>query len=221
MPIDRGSLLREQVREEIMDLLIAGRLPLGERLNEVQLANELGVSRTPLREALSALARDGVVQSQPGKGFFLTNVTQQELRDGYPIIACLERFALRQCDIDSLMENMDDLRRLAQEMAASTDSAQSRRLDDEWHSKLLSSCSNHQVLTLIDSVKRPLNRFEHAYLSDPEGLATSERQHLAILDALAARDLLRAEQELENNWTTGMYRLLERISGSEPNNSDN
>src|SRR5438552_13883463 len=86
-----GEALVVTLRERIVD----GRLPAGERLNEVHLAASLGVSRTPLREALGRLTAEGALTSSPRLGFFVRPLTAEEFRQIYPIRAILDPEALR------------------------------------------------------------------------------------------------------------------------------
>lgn len=94
MVVER-HLLRDAVQSAVLDKLLRGDYPVGTRINEVHLAAELGVSRTPLREALSALANDGLIEARPSRGFWLSPLTDTEVRETYPIISALEQFALR------------------------------------------------------------------------------------------------------------------------------
>ena len=92
MAIERKNL-RSQVREELLARMRPARQP-GEGINEVQLATELGVSRTPLREALIALESEGQIESENGKGFRFVPLSASEFRDLAPVMAALESLAL-------------------------------------------------------------------------------------------------------------------------------
>ena len=76
-------------------MILDGRLPAGERINEVRLAAQLGVSRTPLREALARLANEGALRDEPRRGYFVKPLTGEEVRAIYPIRAILDPAALR------------------------------------------------------------------------------------------------------------------------------
>lgn len=90
----KRSALRTQVREEILNRMRAGAVSPGEQINEVQLAVELGVSRTPLREALIALEGEGQIASESGRGFQYKPLSAAEINDLAPVIATLEGLAL-------------------------------------------------------------------------------------------------------------------------------
>ena len=87
--------LRDDIATELTRLIANGELPAVERLKEVELANKLGVSRTPLREALLVLERDGLVISEVNKGFRVADLSETRVRELFPVIAALEAEALR------------------------------------------------------------------------------------------------------------------------------
>lgn len=207
-------LLREDVQAEVMAKLLRGDYAIGTRINEVHLASELGVSRTPLREALSALANEGLLEARPNRGFWLSPVTEVEVRETYPLISALEQLALRSSDPAKLRTVAKRLRAHAKDIQKSADAVVAQAADDEWHDLLVSACPNQRLKALIHDQKRIVHRYEHAYLSDASALQESAQQHARVATAVAAGDLDRACHELDRNWRTGMERLIERIAGS-------
>src|SRR6478736_6582093 len=101
MAIERKNL-RSQVREELLARMRAGEVQPGEGINEVQLAGELGVSRTPLREALIALESEGQIESENGKGFRFVPLSKREFQELAPIMAALEGLALELTPPDAI-----------------------------------------------------------------------------------------------------------------------
>ncbi|TYB42213.1 GntR family transcriptional regulator [Actinomadura chibensis] len=213
MAVDR-RLLREQVRDEILDRLLTGGFPVGGRINEVRLAAEIGVSRTPLREALASLAREGVLDARPNRGYWVSALSEREIRETYPIIAQLEVLAIRLSDPAELARRAPGLVDLADGMAAGADARDVQRADDEWHAALLESCPNRRLLDMIGDTKRVVHRYEHAYLGDADSVQESVDQHKRIAAALRDEDLETACAELADNWTTSMNRLVARLTGT-------
>ncbi|MCZ0979044.1 GntR family transcriptional regulator [Streptomyces diastatochromogenes] len=113
MAIERRPL-REQIRDELMDRLTRGEFSAGSDVNEAALAAELGVSRTPLREALIAMAGEGVLESSQGRGFRFAPVSRQEFRELVAIVAALEALALESSDPEHLRSIAPRLLELAQ-----------------------------------------------------------------------------------------------------------
>ncbi|MFE1955225.1 GntR family transcriptional regulator [Streptomyces sp. NPDC059524] len=211
MPIENRPL-REQVKEELLRRLGSGTIATSEPINEGQLATELGVSRTPLREALITLEREGVITSERGKGFRFTPLSAQEFRDLTAIVATLEALALRSSAPDHLAEIAPRL--LEEARAFSAPQAPHdviERYDDAWHDLLLSGCANGRLMQLITSLKLTMHRYERVALGDQDVLERSAVEHERIAECLQSGDLDAAVAALQENWNSGMDRILERL----------
>lgn len=217
----RRSSLREQVKQEILDRLAAGSLTPGTAVNEVHLAAELGVSRTPLREALFSLEQEGAISSIAGKGFFWTPVSVRELREITPMIAALESLAIELTSTDALAEIAPAL--IAEAKAFSTESAVHIELikaDDAWHSMLLSRCPNRRLLDVIGVQRGALRRYERLAVSDDTVVCRAASEHVAIAECLAGGDKAGAIAALKVNWMNGSERLIAQFE-EEPEQVDN
>jgi Transcriptional regulators len=208
MPIERRTL-RSQVREELLARMRAGGVQPGESINEVQLAAELGVSRTPLREALIALESEGQIESENGKGFRFVPLSAREFEELCPIIAALEGLALDLSPVDELRSIGVTLSRLAAEF--NDDVAQHalvNQRDDEWHNLMLNACSNKRLLEMIAAARLAIHRYESLLVADDSMIERSSIEHAEIAAHLVAGDVTAAQESLRANWTNGMHRLL-------------
>jgi DNA-binding GntR family transcriptional regulator len=203
--------LREDIRQTILDRILSGELPPGSRITESRLATELGVSRTPLREALFSLESDGFVRSDLARGFSVAPLSVREVRESYPILQTLEALALR--SIGQLaVTTAPALRRINEELAAvAGDSERGQLLDHQWHDALLAACPNKRLLDLIARLKETVSRYERLYLRDASLVAGSVAQHLRVIQALEEGELDRAVYELEENWRQALETLLVRL----------
>ncbi|GAA2398124.1 GntR family transcriptional regulator [Nonomuraea africana] len=214
MPIERRPL-REQIREELLSRLDRGDFAAGTDINEVALATELGVSRTPLREALITLAGEGVLESNQGKGFRFAPVSRNEFRELCEIVAALESLALERSDPAYLREIAPKLLTLARDFPDSVAEQQViERHDDEWHDLLLSGCRNERLLDLITSVKAGMRRYAHLLAGDETPLEREQAEHCRVAELLMAGDLPQAAEALRDNWVNGMERMMSRIPAS-------
>ncbi|GAA0440358.1 GntR family transcriptional regulator [Leifsonia naganoensis] len=208
MAIERKNL-RSQVREELIARMRAGDVRPGESINEVQLAAELGVSRTPLREALIALESEGQIESENGKGFRFVPLSAREFEELCPIIVTLEGLALDLSPIDELAALGTRLGGLAADF--SDDVAQHavvNRKDDEWHNLMLSACTNRKLLEQIAQVRSAIHRYESLLVGGEVLVERSAAEHAIIAQHLVERDVPAAKAALAENWTNGMRRLL-------------
>jgi DNA-binding GntR family transcriptional regulator len=196
--------LGEQVYLDLLQRISRGDLLTGTKLRDAEIATQLGVSRTPVREAMIRLAREGVLSSEPGRGFRLSPMEPAELREVGSILAALEPLALDQSaepPADQLVRLGEVVRRLEQTRG---DIAACVELDDQFHRVLLESCPNGRLLRLAETLRRTLRRYLHSYLQRGGRVSLSTLQHTRIADALRKGDRAGARQLLERKWRRGM-----------------
>lgn len=207
--VDRRSIT-EQLETLVLQRILDGSLPAGERINESRLAQELGASRTPLREALSRLHREGLVISRPHHGFFVADLSAGEARELYECLALLESSALELAGVPKRSQ-LAELERINRRLEAVTDGAAGIAVNTEWQQVLLAGCPNAHLLELVEGVRTKVHRYEFAFFAPgPERIATSIRLHRRILDALTVGDLSTAKRELVDHWFTDLDELAPR-----------
>lgn len=206
-PIIR-SPIRTQIRKTLLDGMLRGDPAPGSSINESELSVQLGVSRTPLREALLNMVGEGFLHAAPGKGFFVLPLSAKEVEDLYPVIAALEVLALRSSAAPTAL----DLKRLAainQDLERVQDDAEAAlEADDRWHEALLARCDNRRLLETIRGLKYHAQRYESAYMRHSGKIIQSVAQHRAILRALREGDRDEAVLRLEANWKISQDFLL-------------
>lgn len=181
--------LSHAVAREVRLRICSGELPPGERINEVRLARELAVSRTPLREALTRLAGEDFVEMTPRLGFSVPELTVQEVIELYPIRAMLDVTALHLAGLPSRAQ-LRDLDAINREIAVRVaDTAGVIDLDDRFHMALLAHCPNRVLLGLIRQMMWRTRRYEHLYFSEPRHVADAVKTHRALLARLRDGDL--------------------------------
>jgi DNA-binding GntR family transcriptional regulator len=214
-PIARRAL-RHDVRREILAMILDGRLPVGERINERDLGARLEVSRTPIREALLGLEGEGFVESRPARGFAPVPLSARDVNDVYPMVATLEILAVRSTPPERLRAHLPELERLADQMAAAPDARRAQALDDRWHARLVKECGNERLLRTLASLKRVVRRYELAWMADNAHVETSTEQHHAIVEALGRDDVDRAAELLDLNWRYTMAEMLAWLTRRPP-----
>jgi DNA-binding GntR family transcriptional regulator len=204
--LDRPNL-GEALVATLRDMIVDGRLPAGERLNEVQLAAILGVSRTPLREALGRLAAEDALTSSPRIGYSVRPLTVEEFRQIYPIRAILDPEALRLSGVPE-PRRMARLTALNGRILEAADPEQVITLDDAWHLELVSGCPNRVLIGLIEQFMRRTRRYETALMRESRNIRAAADDHRKILAALRSRDLERACEALRRNLQSGIEPVL-------------
>lgn len=199
--------LRDEVYRQLLDRIQRGDLPGGTRIRDADLAIQLGVSRTPVREALLRLAREGVLETSMGHGFRVRPLEPTEIREVGAILGQLESLALRLSPAPS-PARLDQLRDLDRRLERTRgDTSACLDLEDEWHRVLLQECPNRRLLDLITSLRQVPRRYLAAYMRDAGRISLSTQPHARILEALkeGARDSGAAV--FDQQWRRGVAEL--------------
>jgi DNA-binding GntR family transcriptional regulator len=204
------------VAAELRNQIVDGRLPAGERINEVHLARQLGVSRTPVREAIARLAQEGALRQVPRIGFFVLPLTLEEFEQIYPIRPLLDPEALRLAGLPS-PTRMERLQEINDRIARETDADHIIDMDDRWHMELLADCPNKVLLDLIQQFIRRTRRYEIALMRERTNVLVTVADHEAIIAALQRHDLDAACAALRTNLQTGRAPIVEWLTERERN----
>jgi DNA-binding GntR family transcriptional regulator len=203
MAIQRLNL-RDQVREELVDWLSDGRLKPGQRLEEERISQALGVSRTPLREALTGLAGDGLVEAVPRRGFRVPRLSADLVRDLYPVVGSLEGLAIRLsgAQASGLAAGLDGLNeRLAMPHLSPRQRAD---LDRRWHELLVSRNPNRELGALLARTRARLRPYAGCWDRSAGELETSRAEHVEIALLLGAGRLNEAAEAVLRHWVRGI-----------------
>jgi DNA-binding GntR family transcriptional regulator len=209
----------DAVASELREMIVDGRLPAGERINEVRLSERLGVSRTPLREALNRLAAEGALTSTPRLGYFVRPLTLEEFEQIYDIRPILDPEALRLAGLPppGRIERLEELNR---ELAAARDPERAIALDDAWHMELLAGCPNRVLVELIQNIIQRTRRYELALMRETRNVLRATEDHGRILAAMREGDLPAACVALERNMRSGRGPIVEWLLARETSTSE-
>jgi len=192
--------LSSDVHQEVLNRIIRGEIAPGARLKDSELAEELGVSRTPIREALLRLEREGFLTSQKHLGFSVKRLMELEIREVYPLIRLLECSALEASPRPS-PEKLRELQEIGLAMKQDqADPLQRIELDSAWHAALLAESGNRHRTRILGDLKRILLRYEYAFMRDDRLVSESFAEHSAILQALERGDCHEALALLAAHW---------------------
>jgi DNA-binding GntR family transcriptional regulator len=194
--------LSDSIALKLRNLIVDGHLPAGERINEVHLSQQLGVSRTPLREALARLAQEGTLRSMPRIGYFVRPLDLDEFEQLYDIRPILDPEALRLAGLPS-RERIQRLLEINEDIARARDADTIINLDDDFHLELIADCPNKVLIDLIKQIIQRTRRYEIALMRESRNVAVATANHREIMTALRKRDLRAACAALKNNLRTG------------------
>ena len=219
------DLLREHslsslALRELERRIISGEIPAGAKLNEVEVATLLGVSRGPVREAFAALGQAGLVRVEKNRGVFVRQVSLDEANEFYEVRAALEgligRLAARRISIDEIEQLRAIVKRMHQVQ-------KTRRAEDyfalnvEFHDRLARAARNNALLANYRGVVNQLDLYRRATISrSVENIPLSTQEHEAIVEAVAGRDERRAEALLTEHVLVSRARLHASLGSAGP-----
>lgn len=195
--LDGYKPLREIVFETLRDAIINQVLRPGERLMEIQLAEELGVSRTPVREAIRKLELEGLVVMLPRRGAYVAGISMKDILEVFEVRAALEALAASLAAERITDEELDEMERQLVKETEETEANNLRNIveiDTTFHDLLYKAARNERLVNFVNLLQEQLHRFRSASLARPGRSKTALEEHRKILEAIAARDAKLAER---------------------------
>lgn len=194
-------VVRDNLCDALVDRIVRGALPAGLPLSLVELSEELGVSVTPLREAMIKLTAQGFVYAVPARGFFVSPLDAKEVREIYPIVGALEALALR-CGPPQ-PKRLPDIQTINDRLAGATTPRKKIELDEQWHATLLSDCPNSTLLEHLELLKLRTSRYGYVFLTNAAAGENAVREHNKVMDFLRRGQIDAAADALQDNWRSG------------------
>ncbi|MCZ0960955.1 GntR family transcriptional regulator [Paracoccus benzoatiresistens] len=211
--IERQSL-HDAILSRLRDMIIEGHLVPGTRINEGQIGAQLGVSRTPLREAIKYLASEGLVELVPSRGAVVKSFSAKEVLDMIEVIRTLEQFAgSRACQI-ATNQDIGRIRDLHDEMVAcyrSGDRLRYYKLNQAIHSGIVALADNAALSDVHGMLQTRLKRIRFIGHEGPEKWAKAVAEHEEMIAALEARDPDRLSAILGRHLTLAWERVKDSL----------
>lgn len=187
--LDNYKPLREMVFESLREAIILGRLRPGERLMEIQLAEEMGVSRTPVREAIRKLELEGFVVMVPRKGAYVAGVSVKDIADVFEVRSALEGLAAGLAAERITEEEMEELEKVILQISGEEDILTVVKRDNEFHELIYRASRNHRLTQIITHLSEQISRFRLTSLSVPGRLKIAVGEHKKITEAICDRNV--------------------------------
>lgn len=206
------SSLHDDVADRLRGLIFDGSLAPGSFIDEPALCEQMGISRTPLREALKVLTAEGLLRHEPRRGCFVNQITERDLDEIFPVIALLEG----RCAFEAARNASDaDLAALDVLHQRLNRHAQARRISDYYetnhaiHEAIITLADNRWLAQVIGDLRKILRLARLQQLHAPGRLAQSLAEHMAVYAALQARDAEGAEAAMRTHLTRQREALRE------------
>jgi len=207
-----SSRLSDDIAAKIRASILDGEFEAGQRLVERKLAEAYGVSHIPIREALSTLAEEGLVERLPRRGARVVNLTVRDLEEVSSLRTTLEQFAIQRTQRNLTPEREARLREIVAGMFADAKRGDAESLfarDQEFHSVVSEFADHHLLLTVLLQLRNRVSGFLAAAQRDltPDQQLEHARAHLELLDAIVSRDPDAASRAVTDHIATALSRI--------------
>lgn len=215
LKLDTYQPLRDVIFETLRKAIINGDIKPGERLMEVALAEQMGVSRTPVREAIRRLEAEGLVTMIPRKGTHVSEVTVKDIMDVLEVRAALDRLATGLAAKNIKPNHIKTIENIHKQFLNCVDKNNIEgaiRKDIEFHDVIYSIAGNPRLITVSSSLREQICRFRVMYMSDSIIAENVGQEHGEMLDALRSNEDKRAAELAEQHIKHQMETIIRNVN---------
>lgn len=194
--------LRDVVFKTLRGAILRGELEPGERLMEIRLANELGVSRTPIREAIRMLELEGLVLMVPRRGAQVAKITEKDLKEVLEVRIGLDELAIGFACERVTLEQLEAIRETGEHfesLADSEDLTAVAEADVRFHDRIYDAAGNQRLNQILNNLREQMYRYRMEYLKDTKRRRKLADEHRAIYEAIRQRDTETAKREIRSH----------------------
>ena len=209
--------IADQVFEKLERDILTGKYPQGEILSELRLSGELGVSRTPIREAIRKLELEGLVLMIPRRGAEVARISEKSLKDVLEVRRSLEELAIELACQRMTEEDMQALEEAQKAFKAAIDQGDAMKIaetDEAYHDVIYHSTRNKRLVQILNNLREQMYRFRLEYIKDEDKRQILQLEHEKILAALRLRHMAEAKAvargHIDNQEITVLKNLKER-----------
>ena len=217
--MDEYLPLRDVVFKTLRQAILKGELEPGERLMEIQLAERLGVSRTPIREAIRKLELEGLVLMIPRKGAEVAKISESNLRDVLEVRRSLEELAIDLACQRITAEELESLNKAEVDFKAAIgngDAMQIAQTDEQFHEIIYNSTKNQKLVQILNNLREQMYRYRLEYVKDEANYKRLIAEHRVIYEAIRDRDRQTGAEAIKNhidNQEKAVIRMITSASG--------
>lgn len=194
--------LREIVYEQLKMQILTGTIVPGTRMMEVELADEMGVSRTPVREAIRKLEKEGLVTIEPRRGAYASSISVKDMVDTLEVREDLEGLAAAMAAVRMTGEQTEELRRINQgytEAIKNSDTEKIISFDEKFHRYIVACSGNKTLIQISETVQELALRFRYLYYDDFSRYANMPVEHKQIIEAILSGNADAARETADNH----------------------
>jgi len=215
MRVARRKSLREEVYDSLKKSILHGKLKGGQRLIEEQLANQIGISRTPVREAFHKLERDDLVSRLPKGGFAVREFTKEDVEEIFGIRSALESYASYLATLHLTPERISTLENKVEDLENTLKKGEYDKviqLQTEFHDLLYKFCKSKKLLEMINNFRDYFYRYRPALLQTKDGFKYSIEDHRRMLEAMKKKNPRLVERVVRKHLARGKELIIKEIN---------
>ena len=197
LKIEGYELLSKKIYRILKSQIIKGTIKPGEKLLENKLAEKMGISRTPVREAIRQLAAEGFVKINPNQGIVVNDISFKDLMEVLQIRGALESLAARllvPLITEEIVKELETCNKNMEKWALEQNVAAFARESDKFHSTILDTCGNSRLIQIRKNLSEQIYRFRKISLSIPGRLKSALKEHVTITEAIKNKNADRASE---------------------------
>lgn len=207
--------IRDQVYDALEGWIVDGTLRPGEKMRDKEICELLGISRTPVREALLRLKEEGLVETSDGRWTRVTRISQDQARRVYPLLWTLESLAITLAIEKLNAEQIDEMTRLNEQLEhfiATNDAANASQADYALHQIFIDGSNHPELIRILKDLKRQMRRLETTYFGGRLVAGKSVAEHGLIIEALRnGQDASRVAELINSHWHASLSRMMDRL----------
>lgn len=214
IPIDSYKPLRDVVVESIRQAIISGQFPPGMRLMELQLAEEMGVSRTPVREAIRKMELEGLVVMIPRRGAYVADISIKDINEVYEVRTALDVLSAGLAAERIDKSEIQEMRELLAEEAALVEARDYPKIidnDTAFHDVIYRTSGNTRCMNIISNLREQITAIRGRSMPYPGRVEIMLKEHRAIFDAIAAGKVEKAQEAVRTHMENAEQTLLKVI----------
>lgn len=221
--LDSYKPLRELVCEHIREAIINGVFAPGERLMEIQMADEMGVSRTPVREAIRKLEMEGFVVMIPRRGTYVSDISIKDINDVYEIRTSLDMLAAGLAAERISDEELEELQRLLIQVGRAIEDNDMNKVleaDIAFHDVLYKASRNERLRNIINNLREQITVIRGVSMRYPGRLKDTQEEHRALVECIAARDVEKSQEMARIHLENAEKTLMEAMAAQQVRNAE-
>jgi len=208
----KRTFMKDEAYQTLRKWIISGDLAPGTKLRDIELSETLGISRTPIREALLMLENDGFVETKANRWTLVSFIDLNKAEETYVIVGTLECLAMQlafESITDADIKELEELNENLNAMIQNGDRISALEADNAFHDKIIRMSKNEELQKLLVNLKLKIQRIELRYFDQREFMQTSYLEHNNIINSIRKKELKQAEENIKANWKKSLERLRE------------